>query len=252
VAGEPPPLPPAWAGSIVGQFIDAARANEMAVAARWPRVWRLLNAVAELWDSWRLHTGDPEQIVSLLLRAQAKGAYLGAVRLAAGGQPAEAQVLVRTVLEHSVYGWWMVQCPADAEVWLRRGEGEAAHTKARQRFKWAPLMNALAQQVPDIASAVGELYRTAIDHGAHPNADGVLAASVVPSGPNEGTQERGQLLVQGDTDQQRFALQSAMRAGVLGTQVFGVTWPADFQALGLRDRANRLWRVVRGEDASWL
>jgi hypothetical protein len=225
---QPKRPPPGWGRSAIEEFLDGARGNEFASFVKHRISWDLLAAIDRLWDRWRDHPSSAARLVSILLRARCRGTYRAVVRLAVSGQPVEAFVLCRSVLEHAAYAGQAAWTPGAAEVWTDRMESDVARRSCRKTFGWSSVLAALGTQDPELSKDVSALYDDLIDQGAHPNPDATfgslkLAKESVIAGPDLSVA----LLAPGG-NLYKLGLSQTCRSGVLAHEVFGRIWPDVF------------------------
>jgi len=80
-------------------------------------------------------------------------------------------------LESALYGWICGHSEPHREAWRHRSNGDAEKKTCRRLFGWAALKEELTKVDLQLAGRVETLYEQTIEHGAHPNIEGVLLSS---------------------------------------------------------------------------
>jgi hypothetical protein len=103
------------------------------------------------------------------------------VRLALSAQTVEAYPLLRVTIENAWYALHLARDPAPparAEIWLRRGESDAAKKACKDEFTVGNVR--VTHRAHDAATeaALHQAYEWTIDMGGHPNERGVLTTTI--------------------------------------------------------------------------
>ncbi len=99
--------------------------------------------------------------------------------MVAAGQLIEASAVLRLSLEQAAYGHYIARDENRYEVWMRRGESEAARKAVRTEFQARKIFNVLKSDDTTLAAIYDKLYEKLIDAGAHPNEFGAMLSTTV-------------------------------------------------------------------------
>jgi hypothetical protein len=177
--------PEGWGDDPLSRFLDDARANVLATAARLPTEWKLLVDLDVAVDVFlergvqatgRKLVSGPHFVPYLLLHA-GHDAYRGAVLLATAGQLRPAYMVMRKSLEHALCAVFTSGNPRRQESWLKRKNAAEARIAVQKEFRPNAMLRRLAAANPDLAKQAEELYKRTTDLEADPNQsewDGVL------------------------------------------------------------------------------
>jgi len=100
---------------------------------------------------------------------KAHSSFLAAIGLAIGTQIPEAYMVLRGVVENSLYGLYIHKKPELAEIWLSRHESEANKKALKEKFKIGDMLSLLETTDSKLGKISRSLYERTIDYGAHPN-----------------------------------------------------------------------------------
>lgn len=182
-------VPNGWRDSELTKFLAVLEEQALASFAGLPEWFGILirvdQSVTEKASTF-FHEIDPSRRTSVKLFMRCFATYRGAVRLSVSGQLFEATVLMRSLLESAVYAW--VCCVSDQHrsAWEERGSGDKERRAARKLFVWADLLKMLKGANQALAERISNEYDQLIDHGAHPNVDGLaLSSDIRPLGQDK-------------------------------------------------------------------
>lgn len=165
--------------------------------------------------------------------------FLSAVRIGCGGQSADVYPLVRTMIESSLYAWYINQDSDRFNVWIKRMDDVQARNKARHLFSYGKIMNEYEKAHPITAKVIKEIYDFHIDNGAHPNVFSVLSGMKMKE-DDDSTYIDCPLIHSWDSDSFHLALLEVARAGVGSLEIFLNTFPEKFQANGLDAKIRKI------------
>jgi hypothetical protein len=119
------------------------------------------------------HEPGVKRLDAVTLFMRSWSIYGATLRLLFAGQLYESQVLMRAMLECSVYAWACWNSEELTDLWNKRDESPEAKKAFKRPFQWVSLMQRLEAADSDLATSVRQAYETLIDQGAHPNPFGV-------------------------------------------------------------------------------
>ncbi len=174
------PVPKNWGDAELTKFLALLEEQTLASFAGLPEWFGILiridQSVTEKAPTF-FHEIDAPRRTSVRLFMRCFATYRAAVRLSVSGQLFEAIVLMRSLLESAVYAWVCCVSEPHRKAWEDRGTGEAERRVARKLFGWTDLLKMLEDENHDLAARISDEYDQLIDHGAHPNVDGLALSS---------------------------------------------------------------------------
>jgi hypothetical protein len=173
-------VPKNWCKSELTKFLDAAEEQAHATYAVMPEWVEALEAVDKALVEGSItffHEIDPSRQTTAQLFMRAFGTYRAAAWLAISGQLFETTILIRSIVESSVYAWACSHSPDHRTKWDERSQGVPEKNKAREAFRWGSLMGMVKTKDPRLAERISKLYEQVIETGAHPNVDGIQLSS---------------------------------------------------------------------------
>lgn len=173
-------VPKGWRDSELTKFLALLEDQALASFAGLPDWFEILiridESVTEKAPSF-FHEIDPPRRTSVKLFMRCFATYRAAVRLSVSGQLFEATVLMRSLLESAVYAWVCCVSEQHRQAWEERGSGGEERKTARKLFAWTDLLTMLKRANQELADRIADEYDQLIDHGAHPNVDGLALSS---------------------------------------------------------------------------
>ena len=175
-------VPEGWRRDALSDFLALTEEQVLASFATYPGWIDVLIRVdhALVMRSTDLfHQVDEARRPSAQLFMRAFGTFRAACRLALSGQLFESTVLLRSIIESSVYAWKCARSVEHRVAWLGRADDEAGRRASRRLFAWTPLIREVLVEHPRFGPALAEAYEKSIDLGAHPNVEGIQLSSAV-------------------------------------------------------------------------
>lgn len=241
-------VPVNWGQSELSSFLDTAELQAHATYALLPDWVAALEAIDEalvVRSSEFFHEIDASRQTSAWLFMRAFGTFRAAARLAISGQLFEETVLVRSIVESSIYAWACAHSPSHCSAWKRRSESKSRRQKARDAFAWGALMAMLKTSSPDLSDRIRTFYDHAIETGAHPNFDGIsLSCDTQKIGPDK--YEVNTIFMHGE-EAVRIGVLELWNAMQLSFQLLQLTIPDRLQTFGidkLMDEGSQRFAVV--------
>ncbi|MFM0176459.1 hypothetical protein PQR33_45020 [Paraburkholderia sediminicola] len=162
--------PERWGADEVTKFLDFVRNNQFATFANRHDIF---GRYIDTDIGFRTLINDGLQHSKLWFSGffvtRAHSVFLATISATCSAQVVEAHALNRVVLEQAFYGFYLAYKPELRETWLKRHDDDASLHEVRRVFKIADMLEALRAVDAVEADAANELYRRAIDYGAHPN-----------------------------------------------------------------------------------
>jgi hypothetical protein len=229
--------PTAWAEDDLSEFLDEAFKNNLATFVRFPVHFEHLQTI-----DIAFRTLESEILVSelkmmlpsqLMLRSHA--AFLGAVRLVASGQLAEAFMVMRGCLETALYAHHLKVDPSVALVYMSRNDGRDALKNFRKNFpSYGKMRDALMVENKNTGETLSELYEITIDFGAHPNP--LMLSTNFSMEPGDA----GQQYFNFNNNAFGLCVTCCARVGMCVLKVFELLHPAEFAAVARTQKISDL------------
>lgn len=174
--------PEEWGKLHLTQFLDAMESAAISTFANARPELELFIQIDEALYSQAqtlLHEPTRDELEVAMLTARLFSIQRAAARLVMAGQQYEARALMRAAVECAVYAWALAHNAELRQVWVKRDEGAAQRSAARNAFQWNGLMKLLEAADAQLVAVVRAQYEELIDLGAHPNVGGVAAHAEV-------------------------------------------------------------------------
>lgn len=182
------PVPVNWGKCELTRFLEQLEVQTLASFASLPDWFGILiridQSVTERASTF-FHEIDQPRRVSVKLFMRCFATYRAAVRLAVSGQMFEATILMRSLLESAVYAWVCSTSETHRKAWEERSCGDAERKLSRKLFAWVDLLKLLETTNKNLAERISDEYDLLIDHGAHPNVDGLTLSSDIKQLAND-------------------------------------------------------------------
>lgn len=162
-------LPPEWGKDRITKFLEDARGNTFATFVKDKPFFKCLVDIENLFHSAIDCMENSEHWFPLFFFLKAHAAFLAAIRLGLATQIPETFMVLRGMLENSLYGFYIYKNPTLAPVWLSRHEDKESMEEVKDKFKAGFMLQALEITDPALEKIARELYDRTIDYGAHPN-----------------------------------------------------------------------------------
>jgi hypothetical protein len=235
------PEPPEWGKDKITEFLDTVRGNNYATFVQLKHLFSRLIDIDEIFRTAIDSMNYSRKWFELLFFLKAHASYLASVGLSSGTQISEAYMVLRGVLESSLYGYYIHKNPKLADTWLRRHDSRKAKDIVRNEFQIRKMMNSLKAHNPKLGNVLEELYERTIDFGAHPNERSLTA---LLKQDKKGDEIEFKLkYITDDPILIKVCLKSTAQIGVLSLKILELVIPERFQLTGL-DR--KLERVSKG------
>lgn len=227
-------VPANWGQSELSSFLDLTEIQAHATYAllpEWVAALEAIDAALVVRSSEIFHEIDVSHQTSAWLFMRAFGTFRAAARLAMSGQIFEETVLIRSIVESSMYAWACAHSSKHRSAWIRRSESKSRQQKAREAFTWGALMAMLKTSSSDLADRIRSFYDHTIETGAHPNVDGVsLSCDSKKIGAEE--YEVSTIFMHGE-EAVRIGVLELWNAMQLSFQLLQLTIPDRLEALGI-------------------
>lgn len=192
--------------------LKLASINEAAMQVQHPALFKLMSDVHD----GMMSATEPPLVggeVPTLLVLQAQQYYIAAVRLAAAGMVTSIFPLLRAGLECIAYAVLTEGSQDNSLVWVRRNDSDEALRACRTLFIFSKGSKKLRELDSDLADRYDFLYQASIEHGAHPNIQGVMS-SVTSTITTPGERSIHMRMVHGmATDETYYAMDAVIRFG---------------------------------------
>ncbi len=237
---SPPSSSYPWPDDPLSSYLRMSEENTFISSTDLAERYRRLVQIHQLWlkAAQTLEVMPNDELLAVWFLNQSNSAWLAAVRVGMGGQPVEAQPLLRSALEYAGYALHFTRNSSLREVWIRRHDSSEARSASRTSFSMAEVKRALAAESEKLARDFNGLYEQTIDFGSHPNE---RALSIRLNLRTEGTTEISSVTQL--TDQPRdylFLAATASRVGVLCLSIFDRVFRTKFRLASLDVEIDRM------------
>lgn len=187
--------------------------------------FKLLQKAHEIFvDAFaQMSTNASESVIPHWLFGGAFGCFLGAVRLSSSGQLSETCILLRALIENSIYAFYIFESPERAEIWMNRHKNEDSRKKCKRTFTVGNIWQELKKNSPLIEKEARRYYDFTIDWGAHPN-ERSLIPNIVPKQDGSGFSFCSVV----PPDFIRTAIICTIRTSLLTFRIFNLVFPEVF------------------------
>ena len=232
------PIPEDWCKDPLSKFLNIANLNNIGVFDNYREWFSLLNEIYIAFDKFLTNALSLPVFLEPFFFQRACSAYLATVRLASSGELAEAHVLMRSVLEYSLYAIYINKDINRSRVWIKRNKSDSDQKTMKKNFQIRTMIEELERYNPDLAKKFRELYEFTIDVGAHPNPRAILRGLTI-----EHTEDMVLYNLQSlDTDDLSLtlALKKTAQVGICSLLVFKMIFPERFEILGISADVDRI------------
>ncbi len=227
--------PKGWGEDRVTSFFDVARENCYATFHNDSSYFKRIIEINKIFLSAIDYMENSKSWFALFFFLKAHSAFLGAVYLASATEIPEAFMVLRGVLENSLYGLYIDKNPKLARIWLERHKDEASKKEVKNKFKMIFMFNLLANCDSKLEKATKTLYERCIDYGAHPN-ERSLSLFLKKEDKENGAIKFNLQYMTDNPTAIRFCLKSAAQVGVCSLKILELIIPQRFQITGLSDK----------------
>ena len=237
---SPPKSAYPWRDDYLSQYLLQTEGNTYASSINLAPMFQRLQGIHALWmEAGELFTNTPDSdLLKMWFYFMSNSAWLGAVRLLMGGQPIDAQPLLRSALEYAAYALHIARNADLGSVWLERQNSEAARSAVRAAFNGRELRETIAKESAALSSAYEELYEGSIDFGAHPNEQALSARLRIGKGPAFTTSSVD--LLTDNPILYRVAAKRAAQVGIACLSIFGRIFRAKFEIMSVDTKLDAL------------
>jgi hypothetical protein len=158
-------------------------------------------------------------------------AFRAAAQFAMEGRTCEAMVLIRSCLEHAIYGIHFHRHPELIEIWAHRGDGEKERKAVKKAFQLKEMLDGLLAMNNAIGDRCRKLYDVSIDMGAHPNEVGFFGRLGMSSVPGTKDKKFEVKYLQGGGVVHLAALKTTCQAGVCTLECFWLIYRTRYDIL---------------------
>lgn len=230
--------PSGWGEDSLSDFVTRALNNIFATHDQRPADYGRLVEIDRVFRTLLENLNHTDEWFAGFFVLQSHSAYLGAARLSMSGQLSETYVVLRSCLEHALYGLYLSAHPEHVSTWLDRHKDEASRKKARRHFEMRILFEHLLATDPSRHEPIKLLYERTIDYGAHPNPRALVSA--LEQEESEGSIHFQRLYLVGDDEPLHLCLRSTAQVGVGSLEVFRNIYRTRYELLGIEERLRKL------------
>ncbi|MDP8229865.1 MAG: hypothetical protein P9L93_02050 [Candidatus Gorgyraea atricola] len=230
--------PPEWGNDKITEFFETARENSFATFVKDKPFFKCLVDIENLFRSAIDSMGNSEHWFPLFFFLKAHSAFLAALRLVFATQIPEAFMVLRGVIENSLYGFYIYKNPKLAPVWLSRHRDKKSMKAVKEKFKAGFMLQTLKTTDPALEKAARELYDRTIDYGAHPN-ERSLSLALKRTDVKNGFRFDLRYLTD-DALAIEFCLKCTAQIGVLSLKILQLITPERFKIAELDTRLEKI------------
>jgi len=237
-------VPAAWPDDSLSRFFALADYNCRAASLNYPKIYTVIQHVNKLFERVQETLEQDDKQVLLIPRflfIRARSALLAGFRLAMSGQIPETYPVYRSAIEHAWYALHIAKDPAPpqrGEIWLRRGETEAATKECKIEFKIANVRSTHEEFDPFEASHVRQVYEGTIDLGAHPSQLSLFSAFHQEEGKGQIKYAVGILYPAEYTHLATVGFGTGLAVSIL--RIFALIYPERFTIMGFHAEVDNL------------
>lgn len=230
-------LPKGWGEDKITAFFDTARENCYATFHNDSSYFKRLIEINKIFLSAIDYMENSKSWFALFFFLKAHSAFLGATYLTSSTQIPEAFMVLRSVLENSLYGLFIDKNPKLAKIWLERHKDEMSKKAVRNKFKILFMLKLLRNCDSKLAKATEILYERCIDYGAHPN-ERSLSSFLKKETKDEGVIQFNLQYMTDNRTSIKFCLKSAAQVGICSLKILELVIPERFKITGLSEKLN--------------
>jgi hypothetical protein len=150
----------AWGSDGLSEFLKLSEENTFASSVNLGAHYVRLVAIHRFWMevAESFYVAADSDLLGIWFLQQANSAWLAAIRVGLGGQPIDAQPLLRSCLEYAAYALHFTRHPSLQEIWCRRHDDDAGMEKARVSFSARKVATTVRQENQRMADRYKRLY----------------------------------------------------------------------------------------------
>jgi hypothetical protein len=212
---------PVWGADTLTQFIESARVHAQETIADDGEHFAALLDIDGIYRLLIPSVGNSERLPAVML-VRTHGSFLAAAGLALSGQPAEAYILLHTLLRTSLHAVFVAGNAGRQQLWMNRNNDDGARKQAQTVFKSENIRRHFRQIDAKTAGVCEMLMRRTLDHSSHPNVYADVFSPRSGGGAEQDFTEK--YFVRGD-EVQRYCLRSVAQAGICCLSMFFYVFP---------------------------
>ncbi|MBI1245589.1 MAG: hypothetical protein GC202_11335 [Alphaproteobacteria bacterium] len=168
--------PVGWLNDRLSGFFQEEIENRYATFVQNPELHHKLANIDDVFYGYCSKSTDPKNLVSASLIYRCHSAFRAASSLATAGHGVETMTAVRMLLEMIGYAAYIHENEELTKLWLNRHTDDQTRERMKREFTIRNVKGRLRKLDVKDADVFDILYERAIDFGAHPNPQGVLAS----------------------------------------------------------------------------
>lgn len=225
-------IPIGWGEDSLTAYFQLANDNCYASFVNLKDDYLILLRINSLFESLRKNpVNEEDKLIINHFLYRSHSAFLAGVRLAMSCELVEANMVLRGVLENSLYGFYLHNNPELAVTWLNRQQNDESKEKAKETFKPFKMIDLLKQKNEYLYTIASKLYDMTIDLGAHPN---FLALALnMDIFETENTKHYNYNILNTDSQSIEISFKIAGRVGLCSLCVFQMVFQKHFDNLGV-------------------
>ena len=176
--------PAGWGNDSFSEFMIMAEENGYATFQNGKPHYKKLSEIHDIFRKAIDAMHNSANWFELLFFIKAHSVFLAASRLGLATQVAETSPLIRSIIENTLYGFYLHKHPEHAETWLKRNRSDEAKKEVKKIFVIGTIFDTLRDSSPSLETIARKLYEQSVDYGAHPNEKGLTMALKYTKGEN--------------------------------------------------------------------
>ena len=215
----------------LSNFLDIAQNNTYATFINKSVEFQKLLDLDGIFRKLIKNISQQDDAVLGLLLMRCHSSYLNAIRTLLSGAVVETFILLRSVLESSLYGLHIDSNDDLWKVWINRHQSAKDLKRCRDEFSYGNIKATLTKKSPLLSKTINSLYNTTIDFGAHPNEMAITSNSTLVKTEKQISFTTNYLT--GDSLSLTHATKVTLQVGVGALSVFEKMRKDRFEILGI-------------------
>ncbi len=223
--------PPNWGNDSLSSFINNFQENIHASFHNLKSEYGLLTEIDSTFLKLIENLNHSKEWFVVLFVIRAHSAYRMSASLALAGSATETFVLLRSIIENALYGFYLSNNIPSQEIWLQRHSDQQSMKKMKSEFTIAKMFEALSKIDNRQHQVAKMLYERTIDFGGHPNERAFTQNLSIDETENNINFEM--VYLHGLTSSHLHSLKSLAQIGTCALSIFRLIFQHRFDIIGL-------------------
>jgi len=222
-------------------FLDDAHHNTKVVEQDFGVLFQKLDAISRAYSQLigLLDFSSDWFLVFFVLRSHSS--FLAGATLATSTQVPDSYGAARSVLENTIYAFYLWRHKDLLETWIKRQEDDDTKKRVRDSFKHGTMLTELEQYDGQYGKVYRQLYEDTIDMGAHPNVNSILSNIEIIE--DDKSIVHRLKYFNPDSPIIDLGLKRLCQCGVISQKIYGMIW---YDRLKLTDYLHQLTQIEMG------